>query len=311
MISALLSVILPTYGVIGIGIFARHVGIWKDNAVDVLNKYAYYIALPALIFLNVVSMQTDELLNANTLKMIGVTLAIHLAIVGATLVFEKVRKTPRETRAASPMLMTFGSTAYMGIPFVTYLVGGTAIAYASLLSVALVVVMIIIHTIILNKLDRLPSTKNNFTSFLELPFIWAVVLALGYLFLKLPPLPTPIIKFLEVLAGSAGPTALLGIGAFLHRIKPSQVPWGKSIFYAVVKVIILPLAVFLTMNALGLEKTYIIVAVALSAVGTGVTCFVLAEEHKIGTKETAGTILVSTILSLLSLSALSFYFFLK
>ena len=309
MISALLSVILPTFGVIAIGIFARHIGIWKDNAVEVLNKYAYYIALPALIFLNVVSMQTSELLNSQTLIIIGLTVAIHFVIIIVTLLIEKIYKVNRETRAASPMLMTFGSTAYMGIPFVTYLVGGKATAIASLLSVALVVVMIIVHTMILNKLDRLPSTQNNFISFLELPFIWAVVLALGWLFLKFPPLPMPIIRFLETLAGSAGPTALLGIGSFLHCIKPSKVPWTKSIFYSLIKVIVLPLTIFVTMNALGLEKTFTVIAVALSAVGTGVTCFVMAEEHKIGTKETAGAILVSTFLSLISLTLISLYYF--
>ena len=306
MFYALLSVILPTFGVIAVGVLARRLGIWKESAVEVLNKYAYYIALPALIFLSIVSFPLEAFLNPQTLKMIGGALFIHAALALVIVLVGIVGGLSRATQATSAMLMTFGSTAYMGIPFVAYLVGGNATAYASLLSVALVVTLIVLHTLLLNRADRSSSAKSNMISFLELPFVWAVVLGMGWLLLNLPPVPTPLYRFLDVLAGSAGPTALLGIGAFLFRIRPAQIPWGTSSLAALVKVLVLPLLVFITLRWIGLEDILVVVATSLAAVGTAVTCFVMAEEHHVGTKETAGTILLSTILSLLTLSVISY-----
>lgn len=306
MLSALLSVILPTFGVIGIGVLARRVGIWKQSSVDVLNKYAYYIGLPALIFVHVVSLAPAELFNTQNFVMIGGTLLIHIAVAVSMVLIGLVFKLSRDTRAVSPMLVTFGSTAYLGIPFVTYLVGGEGTAYASLLSVALVVILILFHTVILNQFDRTPSTKNKLLSLLELPFVWAVILAVGWISLNLPPLPVAVFRFLEVIAGSAGPTALLGIGAFLYGIRPFQIPWGRAVLYTMIKISVVPLLTFFALAWLGLDDVRLVVAVSLSAVSTAVTCFVLAEEHRVGIKETGGAILASTLLSLISLSVISY-----
>lgn len=306
MLSSLLAIILPTFGVIAVGVFARRIGIWAKQSVDGLNKYAYYIALPALIFTNIIALPRAELVSGKNLLMIGGTLGIHMLIAAAVMFFGWIFKISREHRAVSPMLTTFGSTAYLGIPFVTYLIGEKGAAYASLLSVVLVTVLIFIHTIVLNDLDKMPGTKNTFKSLAELPFLWTVLIGVAWVLFNLPALPLPLARFFDVLAQSAGPVALLGLGAFLYDVRPAQIPWGAAFLYAAIKVFVLPLLVFAALSWLGIDGIQLITAVSLSAVASGATCFVLAEEHRIGIKETGGTILVSMVFSFFALSFISY-----
>ena len=69
-ISLLLTSIVPTFGVLGAGWLCRRIGIWDKNAVGVLNSYAYYIALPALIFQSLLASGIGSRFSVDDAKMI-------------------------------------------------------------------------------------------------------------------------------------------------------------------------------------------------------------------------------------------------
>ena len=176
MFSSIFAITFPVFGIIAIGMIARHVKIWDKGAVIGLNNSAYYIGLPALIFLSIIALPINHIFNRDNLIMISGVIAVHVVVCVSVFAVTRLLKTTRKTSATAPMLSSFGSTAYLGIPFVTSLVGTEGAAYAAFISTVLIAVLIFLNKLILNRFDSLPSTKNTLIKLFELPFVWAMIL---------------------------------------------------------------------------------------------------------------------------------------
>ena len=306
MINALLATIVPTFGIIGIGWLARRVGIWDKTSVKVLNNYAYYIALPALMFQSIVRGGLRNYFSATDIKFIlGVVLA-HVIVFALALLFNFFKRIPKEIRATASMLTVLGNTAYLGIPFATYAFGEKGTVYASLLSVILLTIFIFASIAVLNRFGKPEGDESALKKILQLPFLWAVLLGLLWPLFQLPSLPLFITRFIEILAQGAGPTALLGLGTFLYDLEVRGIPWAKASLFGGMKVVAPTLFAFFVLRALDVTGMILAIGVAVSGTSTAVTTFVLATQYRIGERLTAGTILVSTFFSLIVLSLVSY-----
>ncbi len=305
MLSALLSSIVPTFGIIAIGWLCRHVKIWRKSSVEVMNSYAYYIALPALIFYALITTDVSGRILSEDLKLLGGVLLAHLIVVVMLLPFLAMKRIKKSTRATLPMLVTFGSTAYLGIPYARFTFGNEGVVYASLLSVVLVVVMLFVSIVVLNRFSKSTIKKDVLHTMLELPFLWAVLLGILWPVFSFPVLPEFAMSFIQILSDSAGPTALLGLGAFLFDIKPKQIPWIPTITISLLKVVLPTVATMIVLQFLGVTGVPLFVGTAMAATSTAVTAFILSGQYKLGQKLTAGVILVSVFTSLIALTIIS------
>ncbi len=307
MFSKLLTIIFPTFGVIGVGWFARRINVWVKAAVEGLNNYAYYIALPALIFQSLVHSHISQHFALKDLVVFTVIVIVHLGILGISALFlSHIRKKQSGLEATFPTLITFGSTAYLGIPYATHAFGEEGTAYASILSVLLVTVLLLSSIFLFNR-----SKSENFEhppmrSMLQLPFLWAVIGGLVWSFLHLPPLPDFLNEFVDSLAAGASATALLGLGAYLYDIRLKDLPWKNVLIASFIKVTVPSLIVFIVLKVCGIHGIPLVTGVALSAAPSGITCFILAEKYKLGERLTAGTIMISTGLSCIVFTLISY-----
>lgn len=309
MLTSLLSTILPTFGIILVGWFARKVKIWDSSAVEVLNRYAYYLALPALIFESVKAIDLKASAGLDDAKLLGGALFAHALVLAIVWSATRLPGASKETRAVAPMLATLGSTAYLGIPYAAYAFGAEGTAYASLLSVALVVTLIFASTFFLNAYGNPRVRATSWHRILELPFLWAALAGLLWPLFNLPDLPAYANKFVAVLAGSAGPTALLAFGAFDYDIKLRDAPWMRAIALSAVKTFGAGLVSFLALRTFGVEGLRLAVGTAMGAVSVAITASILANEYRVGEKLTAATIAVSTGFSLIALTIISALYF--
>lgn len=306
MISALLATIVPTFGIIGIGWIARRVGIWEKSSVKVLNNYAYYIALPALMFLSIIRSDFATSFHRSSLLLISGVLLAHGLLFLLVVIVSVLPKIPRDLRATMPMLAILGNTAYLGIPFATYAFGDQGTAYASLLSVMLLIVFIFASLVVLNRFGKPADDDPALKKILELPFLWAVLLGILWPLFSLPALPLFLSRFIEILAQSAGPTALLGLGTFLYDLDLDDIPWAKAGCIGATKVVAPALISFALLRFFDVSGILLAIGVSLSSVSTAVTAFVLSTQYRVGERLTAGTILLSTFFSLITLSLVSF-----
>ncbi len=103
--------------------------------------------------------------------------------------------------------------------------------------------------------------------------------------------------FTGLLAGRFG---VLGqnLRALFDRRRGMEMMWISS-----VKLVIQPLATWVVGSLLGLPPFWLASAVISAAFPAGATAFVIAQRYKIYIERTSATILVSTVLSLLTPSA--------
>ena len=303
MVSSLLAIIVPTFGIGAVGWFCRARGIFSRDAVHGLNAYAYYIALPALIFESVFQQTVRARLTvADARYLIGLAVAHALGLGVAPVA---LRWSRQDIRAIGPTLLTFGSTAYLGIPFATFAFGVEGTAYAALGSVILVVIILFASLVVLNRHDRRETRTTTWHQLLELPFLWVILAGVLLPSIGVRTLPEFLSRTIAILAGSAGPVALLALGAFQHDLRLSRIPWGWATPLGIGKVLLPVAATWAVLSIAGVSGLPLVVGVALSATSVAVTASVLADEYRIGRELTAGALLVSTPASLIALTILS------
>jgi|GEM_PF-3164550 len=334
MLSSLLAIVVPTFGIVAVGWFCGRRGIFNRDAIHGLNAYAYIIALPALIFESTFAQAVRARLTGDDVRyLLGIVLA-HLVVLGAAVLI--LRAARREVRALGPMLLTFGSTAYLGIPFATFAFGARGTAYAALGSTALVVTVLFASLLVLNRHGRVeqwekgsarpllgrgrgrtgePPMKTSIRreapaatwhQLLELPFLWVVLLGILLPLLGVRALPEFVSRTVAILAGSAGPTALLALGAFQSDLTLARIPWRWAIPLGIGKVILPTAVTVVILGAFGIRGLPLAVGASLAATSLAVTAFVLSDEYRIGRELTAGALIVSTLASLVVLSLVAF-----
>jgi hypothetical protein len=307
-LSELLSSIVPTFGVLGVGVLCRRLKIWDKRAVEVLNSYAYYIALPALIFQALYSTNIGASFGIDNLKLLGGVLLAHVVVFVFALIVAALFRSSKPVRAVAPMLLTFGSTAYLGLPYVTNTFGEQGAAIGSLISVMLVVALLFLSLIVLGRWGNSPDHTSTIKKLFELPFLYAVIVGLVIAFTKLQ-LPHFITKTVDIFAGSAGPISLLALGAFDYDFKLKNVNVPQAILFGAGKVFLTGAATFFMLKFFGITGLPLAVGTTMGAVSIAVTSFVLSEQYRVSQTLTDAALAVSSFCSFLALTAISWMWY--
>ncbi|MDO8425354.1 MAG: hypothetical protein Q7T01_02470 [bacterium] len=305
MLPALLAVTVPTFGLLGIGWLWRHLDPRSDGAVHALSRYAFVVALPALIFTSVFRLHGTGpgLARADAMYLLALV-AGHIAV---GIIAFTLRPLSRRTdvRALAPTLLMFGSTAYFGIPYATYAFGAEGTGLAAIGAVALVIVALAVG---LGTLTLHASRKQRTASWhqlFELPFLWVVLLALGLPTVGVAMLPVPLMNALDAVAASAAPVALIALGAFARDLSLTRVPWRWAVPLGIGKVLLPAGASYIALSLLGISGVPLAVGTALGATPLAITAFTLAEEYGVGRELVTGTMAVSLITTLFALTAIT------
>jgi len=122
------------------------------------------------------------------------------------------------------------------------------------------------------------------------------------------PLPSTADGFLELLGRSAVPCALFALGASLASYPlTGDVP--PALLLVMVKLVVHPLLVWiLAVPILGLDGLWVAVAVTMAAMPSGINVYLFAARYDAAPGVAARSVLLSTVLSLGTISALLYLF---
>ncbi|MDO8463036.1 MAG: hypothetical protein Q7S96_02080 [bacterium] len=304
MLTALLAALVPTFGLLALGWLWRHLDRKSDGAVHALNRYAFVVALPALIFQSVFHLHGTAALSAVDARyLLGIVIG-HVA-VGCLALGVHVFRPRKDVRALAPTLLMFGSTAYFGLPFATYAFGAEGAGIAAMGAVALIIVALGAGLGSLTAHAPRRKREASWHQLFELPFLWVVLLALALPLLGITTLARPLESALSAVASSAAPVALIALGAFAHDLSLARVPWRWAIPLGISKVLLPAVASFVALTLLGVSGIPLVVGVTLGATPLAITTFTLAEEFDIGQPLVAGTMVVSIVTAVLALTAIT------
>jgi predicted permease len=299
----ILETLAPLVLLIVLGAGLAHIKFLGREFMADLNKLAFWIALPALLFTSA-SHASEP--GGQTGLLLGVLLAATFLIIGAAWAVSFLLRLPGSARGTLMQSAFRGNLAYIGIPVLAYSLGGDerAMATAVIVMVLLMATYNVLAVIVLQQpnqhtggADLTRVLKGIATN----PLMLAGLLGLAFPFAGIV-LPGFVNRALDSLGAAAVPIALLCIGGSL-AITPLRGRRSWIIAAALLKVAVLPFLAYGLGRVAGLGPGELRIAMVLAACPTAAASFVMAKQMGGDEALASGSIALSTVLSALSLAA--------
>ena len=304
---AILTVAFPVFALVGIGWLGGRLRLLGEHGTTALNGFVTWFALPAMLFGALARVKLDEIVNLDFAVVFGVSMLATYAIgmVAARL----VAGAGLAHMSLHGLAAAFGNVGYMGIPL-CIAAFGPQVALPATLAVVLGAAGLLTLALVIVEFggDNPPVSRSAALARVAVavgrsPIMQAVVLGMLVSALAIP-VPDPVQRFLDLLASAAGPCALFAIGHFLSdQGLPRE--WGEVGLATFGKVILQPALAFgLLAFYPGMDDMWAKSALLLAALPSAANCFVLAREYDRFVAGASATILLSTIASVFTISAL-------
>lgn len=289
--------VLTGFGIIAfvilVGYIARRFGVGGPTAPFVLNRVAFFVTNPALLFVTLSHADLHVVFSTQLL------VAASAAVVsgGIFLLLSRLffrRPAPETTLGA--LGSGYVNANNIGLPVAVYVLGS-----ASFVAPVLLLQLIVIAPIVLTILDVTSrgsvSVRSILTQPVRNPMIIASVLGIVVNAAGLP-IPEGVFAPFELLGGAAVPLVLMAFGMSLHGSRPLQAGHGRvEIVTAVLlKSVVMPVVAFLVARfVFGLSGHTLFAAVALAALPTAQNVYNFAARYERGMKVARDIVLLTTV----------------
>ena len=304
---AVLNVALPVFGIILCGYLAGRVKLLGSASSEAINAFVYWFALPPLLFVGIANTPVARVLHVEFIVTvsIGIVLTAVAAAIGSRYLFGN--RGP--SNGLHAMTAFFSNTGYMGIPLFIAAFGEDRVLPAV---TATVLNMFFYGTITAwvsaTKDDSVRRGTGEILSviggaLLKNPLVIAPVLGIAVSGAGLA-LPTPGENLCRLLGAAAAPGALFALGLLLvsQRITTglAEVTWIT--FF---KLIAQPVLVWwLAFHVFEMERFWAVSAILLAALPTGALVFVTAQQNGVYVQRASAGIVMTTVISVITLTAL-------
>ena len=303
---SVLNAALPIFGLILIGYLCARFEILGRAATDSLNRFAVFLALPALLFQAMTRITLEQLGQAG----FALAFAGGVAATFAT-AFMLGRRSGRRIADASILGLdaSYANVGFMGIPLCLLVFGEAGIPpaiiatlFTACLLFAFAIVMIELDLQRAGSLWR--TARKVLVSLVRNPLLVAPAagLAVGMTGLALP---APVERFATLLGSAASPCALVCIGLFLAQERGVT---GNAIMLGLLvgmKLVLQPaVTALLAFQLFSMPPDWARAAVLLSALPIGSGPFTLAHLYRLEVGVTSGAILASHLGSVVTVTLL-------
>lgn len=287
-------VALPLFLIIIAGWVFKKFRIVDETWIHVLNSFAYYVSLPALIIVSFWGINFNDLAVLSLAWRGLVVFAIACAVMFLVgFLFWRNRR-----RALSIVLVALtGNTVYMAFPLIARGLGEEYMGPGALLAVIFLIFPILLSIALIGFfIQHEHSIRSRVVSFIVNPLTISAVIGVVASFIPVTSSAVGSLRSALVMAGAtASPIALFALGGFLYnRFLKRDV--ALVIFSSFLKVIILPIIILIA-GAFLLPVEGHQLAFLLSVMPVAVTTFIIAERFKLDTALVGNTLLVSTVFS--------------
>jgi predicted permease len=301
-VEQILETLVPLALLIALGSVLAHIRFLGEAFIADLNKLAFWIALPALVF---TSASTGTHSAGDVWRIFGVLVVATLLITFIAWGVSYALRMPSTTRGTLAQSAFRGNLAYIGVPVLanSFITGSPQLSAGIIAMVLTMALYNILAVIVLQASQHsfgAASWRRLATSIGTNPLLLSGVLGLVVPLLNIK-LPLFLERTLLSLGAAAVPIALLCIGGSLV-IVPMR---GKQIWIvaaALLKIAVLPVIVFSLARFAGLDANAQRIALVFSACPTAAASFVMARQMGGDEALASGSIALSTLLSAISLS---------
>lgn len=305
--SALFDVILPVFLVIGFGYLVAWRGWFGPAAVDGLQRYAQNFAVPVLLFSSMAALDLSAEFDPWLLLSFYAG-ALTSFLVGWIVARRVIGRTP-EDAVAIGFACLFSNSLLLGIPIMERAYGPQSLA-GNFTIIALHSPLLYTLGITVMEFTRAHGTGVSpgrvalraLNGVLRTPLVIGILCGLAMNLLKTAGLVMPegFWAAVEMIARSALPAALFGLGGVLLRYRPQ----GDAASIALICGCSLILHPSLTWGlglAFGLDAGGLRSAVVTAAMAPGVNAYLFANLYGAAIRSAASAVLIATALSILTI----------
>ena len=256
-----------------VGTALQFAGILNDARTERLNDAAYYVALPALIFVSTYDRDIAELVSP---ALFGGLLFVLFATAAIAWIVHR-NQPERRQRSVAIVQSYHSNLGYLGLPLVAATFNDDVTAIASVVLGVASLVQVPLTVFVLTTVSEADaSVSEELAKLAKNPVLLALVagLIVGSVGLTLPGPATTGLNWLGTLAL---PIALLCVGASLDVDLPN-VDIGATGSVVALKIVLMPAIAWATFSLLAVDTTTFTAAVVMFGTPTAVSTYVFANE---------------------------------
>lgn len=284
--------------IMGVGFAANRTGLLPEKANDYLSPLLIQITSPCMIFSNIASADTGEGMFKEVMTMVGGA-AVFFAmssIVGLILCIKVLKLADDENCGVYVMLFATINNGFMGLPITLEIFGEEALFFMVFSQMTLLVFIFgpgiaIINYGAKNEKGKLERIKDMFGPNTIAAILGILVMVTGL------HIPEIIMKPVDMIGGITTVLAMLVIGIQLGNSNFREITGNRNlVIESTVKMILVPVLMFLIVNWLPIPNIIKLVLVFSAAFPSAVTVSPVAvTEGKNGTLAAEGVALTTLI----------------
>ena len=299
---ALLDVIFPVFLVVGFGYIVVWRKLFSTAAVDGLMSYTQNFAIPCLLFMALIKIDLGQAYSFRLMASyyIGAASGFALGFLGARYIFKR----SAEDSVAIGFVSLFSNSVMMGLAITERAYGVDALvanfAIVSLHAPFCYFVGITAMEIAKSDGDSISQVALNVgKSMMKNALFIAILLGLLVNIADVA-LPQAFLDGTNMVATTALPAALFGMGGVLYQYRPEG-DFGAIAWVVGISLLVHPAIVWSLGQLWGLSVSELRSAVLTSAMAPGINCYIFASMYNRAKRVAASGVLIATALSVLTI----------
>ena len=278
-----------------IGVFSKRKNILPKEANTVLTDFLINIILPCNIINSFrAELKIEVLINFVRIFLLAFGIQIFAIIINNFL----YRNQSEERQKVLKYATVISNAGFMGMAVVEGVFGMTGAMYAS---ISLISQRALLWSAGLAYFTKADSKKELFKKILTHPCLVSVYIGLILMIFQIP-LPDFLGRTIRSVGNTTTPVSMILIGLILGEIKDLQKFITKTVmFYTTIRLVILPLIVFLVGKFFGFDNILIGVQVLITGMPAASTTAILAGKYNGDVEFATKCILVSSALSMITI----------
>jgi predicted permease len=289
----LFAIVLPVFGLIGIGYVARQTGFISERAGEGLSEFVFTLSLPCLIFRTLVRAEIPDV------QPWGYWISYFVGVAVVWVLATEIGKRFFGIKGVSSVVAGFSAgqanTVFVGIPMILKAYGDEGAVPLFLLIAVHLPVTMTLATILAE--GRQASPLVILRRLLTHPIVVAILAGSACRPIAAY-VPAPAWQVMDLLASAAVPCALISMGIALRRYG-LQTGWKLPTLISFLKLVVHPLVVLLlATQVFNMPPVWAGVAVLFASCPSGINAYLFAERYGEGVALASSAVTLSTFLAL-------------
>ena len=303
---AILNIVAPVFGIMGLGYLAVRQCYLSDGASRIIAEFAFKVAMPAMLFR--ATLAIGELPDSPWRLIATYLTAITIMWTLSTVLTRLVLRRPASDAPAIAMGVVFGNTVMLGVPLAVTAFGTDAAAPIALLisiDTPLLWVIATLHIELVRRADQTggismwAALRGVLLDLARNPIVLPLVLGTLWRFTGLG-IPKIADRLLEIMAGAAVPSALFSLGMSLasYRIAGQMATLSAIVLMklAVFPIVMTVLAIWV----FALPPLWAAIIILFAAMPVGANAFLFATRYERAVRSISASIAVSTAIAVVT-----------